>query len=523
MSSGGGSFQSSGGGQHDNITHSPSYSQSSRGSQNSTSRQLGTTTSPNHAYSGGSRPSMNMQHGVLGGTQAHSSVRSGNSNPSDTALRGHTGAGMHSQHLGISHSNIGNRSFTGNAVNFSNHNSNLGHNSSQSGYSRHSGYGNWNGNRGDSNNLSFGLGSGRGFSRGYYSGYNGYGWGLGNGYGGCGGYGGYGGYGAFRYRPLCWGLGSMYYNSGYLGYSNPYCVNVGSTSYNYSQPIPVVYNAPTVVATNSTDSSDVALNNAVAAFQQNNYDASLDIINQGVTQHPDDAVLHEFRALVLFAKRDYQQAAATMHSVLAVGPGWDWTTLIHFYANADLYTTQLRALEAFRKANPQDAASHFLLAYHYITCGHTDEAASQLQTVVQLMPNDSVASELLKMVSSPLPTQADGTPQRVAPAPAEVTAKVAVQSIDPASLVGAWKASRADGSTFDLNLTNTATFTWSFAQKGQAAQTFGGTYTVEGDVLALQRKDGGAMIAEIKPGGADKFSFKMMGAPAEDPGLDFQK
>ena len=458
-------------------------------------------------------------------------IRSGSINPSYTAFRGHTGAGLNSQHSGVGRSNlgsnIGNRGFAGNSLNFNNRNFNLGHKSYQPAYYRHSGYhGYWNGYRGYNRNVGFGLGYGLG----YYSGYNnGYGWGLGSGYGGYGngGY-GYGGYGAFGYRPFCWGLGgwglgSLYYNSGYLGYTNPYYTNLGSSYYNYSQPIPVVYDSPTVVDTNATNSADAVLNNAVAAFQQNNYDSALDIVNQGVTQHPDDAVLHEFRALVLFAKQDYQQAAATMHSVLAVGPGWDWTTLIGFYPDANLYTTQLRALEAFMQANPQDAASHFLLAYHYITCGHTDEAAGQLQTVVQLKPTDSVAAELLKMVSSPLPTQADGTVQRVAPAPADVTAKPAVPSIDPTFLVGAWKASRADGSTFDLNLTNTATFTWSFAQKGQAAQSFGGTYTVEGNVLALQRKDGGALIAEIKPGGADKFNFKMMGAPAEDKGLEFQK
>ena len=116
---------------------------------------------------------------------------------------------------------------------------------------------------------------------------------------------------------------------------------------------------------------------------------------EGVLKLP----LHEFRSLVLFAKQDFQQSAATIHSVLAVGPGWDWTTMSGMYSNAELYTGQLRALESFTKSNPQDAASQFLLAYHYMTCGHPDAAARQLQTVVALMPDDRVSQCYLQSES----------------------------------------------------------------------------------------------------------------------------
>jgi uncharacterized protein (TIGR03066 family) len=98
-----------------------------------------------------------------------------------------------------------------------------------------------------------------------------------------------------------------------------------------------------------------------------------------------------------------------------------------------------------------------------------------------------------------------------------------VRPIDPAMLVGTWKASRPDGSKFNLTLTNDGKFNWSFAQKGQAAQAFGGSYSVEGNVLALERKDGGSLIAEVTPGGEARFNFKLLGAPAEDPGLDFSR
>ena len=402
--------------------------------------------------------------------------------------------------------------FVGNTVKFNNHQFNVGYNGYRPAYYRHPGYhGYWNGNRG--------FGGGWGYGLGFGLGYGGYGPGWGWGYG-------YGGYG---YRPFGWGLGgwglgSLYYNSGYLGYSNPYYINrYGSFgNYNYSQPIPVAYNAA-VVAQNDPNSASEVLDSAIAAFQQNNYAAALDITNKGLGQYPDDAVLHEFRALVLFATQDYQQAAATIHSVLAVGPGWDWTTLSGLYANVAIYTEQLRALESFTRANPQDAASRFLLAYHYMSCGHPDAAVRPLQEVVKLMPGDRVAADVLKMISPPVAAQPGVTTEQPTPQPPPESIRPAAKPVDPGILVGTWNAGRPDGAQFLLTLTNDAKFTWSFTPKGQPAQTFGGTYSVEGNVLALERSDGGAMIAEVTVGSDRKFNFKMLGAPADDPGLDFSK
>jgi len=321
-----------------------------------------------------------------------------------------------------------------------------------------------------------------------------------------------------------WGLGSLAYNSGYLGYSNPYFTSGGWSGYNYSRPVQVSYTVPATVIENSTTTPDASvsvMDDAVAAFQRDDYDAALDIVNKGITQSPDDAVLHEFRALVLFAKQDYQQAAATIHSVLAVGPGWDWTTMSGMYSNVDLYTTQLRALESLTKSNPQDAASEFLLSYHYLSCGHNDAAILHLQHVVTLMPNDRVAADILQMLQPP-PADDSTTASNSAP-PAAETAPPQIAPVDPKMLTGNWKAMRPDGSEFKLNMTDDGKFTWSFSLKGQQAHEFGGTYAVEENVLVLERKDGGSLLAEITPDSSGKFNFRMVGAPESDNGLDFSK
>ncbi len=401
-----------------------------------------------------------------------------------------------------------------------------------------------------------------GFSSGFWLGYglgsfgNGWGWGL-NPWYGYGGYGrfGYGyGFGGYGYQPFGWGyggwgLGSLAYGSGYLSYSNPYCVSgYGAGVYDYNQPIPVTYNSAPVVdqvasadptlAAPAANSSEQQLESAIGAFRQRNYDKAIDTVDKAIAAHPDDAVLHEFRALALFARGDYQQAAATIHSVLAVGPGWDWDTLSSIYADPDDYTPQLRALETYTVKNPGDAASSFLLAYHYLCGAHPEAALSELKTVVRLKPDDRVAAELVKMISTPAK---DPAPQGgVAPAAGEAPSALPTPPVpnppaaDPADVpsgppvaaaqvVGDWSASRGDGSQFQLKLQGDGKFTWTFSNKQMAATSLEGTYTIEGNVLALERKDGGSLIAELTSVDGRKFHFKLAGSPKEDPGLEFQK
>tara|TARA_R110002111_G_scaffold255157_1_gene321302 strand:+ start:97561 stop:99309 length:1749 start_codon:yes stop_codon:yes gene_type:complete len=464
----------SGGRQQSSGSRSPSFSHPNLNQRPNAGRQPGGNNGPSN-----NRPGNNilndLSRGNINGIQ-----RGVNAGIRNNAPRG---AWSHPGHLNAQHSN---RQFSGNSFNYGNRNFSLGHNTYRPAYYRHSGYhGYWNNNRGFGTGY-YGYGSGYGYGNRY--GYRPLGWGLGG-----------------------WGLGTLLYNSGYLGYSNPYYVNSGTTIYNYSQPIPV----SSVLVENDVNSTDEVMNNAVAAFQQEDYNASLDIINQGIARYPDDAVFHEFRALVLFARGDYQQAAATIHSVLAVGPGWDWTTLSSFYLDVDTYTAQLRALEAA----PQDAATRFLQAYQYLCCGHAEAAAEQLRIVVQLKPNDRVAVDMLKMLAPPQP-DSQTTP---APQPTPASNQASVTSINPETLVGTWQATRPDGSQFDLTLTKQAKFNWSFTPKNQPAQKFDGTYTVEKNVLALEGETVGSLIGEVTPGSGKSFNFKVLGAPSDDPGLNFKQ
>lgn len=383
------------------------------------------------------------------------------------------------------------------------------------------------------------------------------GWGWGGGWGSGWGWGsglnlsfGYGSWWGGGWGWNDWGYSPLWYNSGYYGYYNPYCTEplvLGSTVIDYSQPI-VVAQGPTVVS--DVGDGDAAATPAMAdfdaareAFYGGNFPAALEGVDRALQQTPDDAVLHEFRALVLFAQGDYQQAAATVSSVLAAGPGWDWDTLRGLYPDVATYTRQLRALESYARGHATAADARFLLAYHYLTCGHTDAAVEQLKRVTALQPSDTVARQLLKSMSpesqAPVPAPAPagdptlppqapiagpvaGNDPTLPPAPPGAEVVTAAKPVTAESLVGAWNASREDGSTFALSLGEEGTFNWDYKGNNQE-NSLKGKYTLAKDLLVLEPDTGGAMVGRVTSTADGQFNFRLVDGPPGDEGLTFKK
>ena len=151
-----------------------------------------------------------------------------------------------------------------------------------------------------------------------------------------------------------WGVGSPMYGYGYSAYSNPYAAGMmgagagqgvaqgqpaGNSGYDYSQPINTAAADPAAPA---IDQTTAIFAQARDAFRANDYATALAKTQQALAQVPNDATMHQFLGLVLFAQGKFEQAAAPIYSVLSVGPGWDWTSLIGNYNDANLYTDQLR-------------------------------------------------------------------------------------------------------------------------------------------------------------------------------------
>jgi hypothetical protein len=324
-----------------------------------------------------------------------------------------------------------------------------------------------------------------------------------------------------------WGVGSPMYGYGYSGYSNPYVMGGASgigagqpvdqaqptaaPAYDYSQPLNTAAAPPEPT---TTDKATAVFDQARDAFKANDYATALQCDQQALGQMPNDATIHEFLALVLFAQGKYQQAAAPLYAVLSVGPGWDWTTLIGNYSDSNVYTEQVRALESYVRANPQSAQARFLLAYHYITQGHGDAAASQLKEVVALQPNDTLSAQLLSKLQ-PASTVA-GTP----------AAPPQAQSVDVGKLTGDWVAQAPQNARITLSIKDDGGFTWTVAVPGKNPTSITGTSTLADGVLTLsagQNSQVGALAGQVARQDDTHFSFRAIGAPADDPGLKFAR
>ena len=413
-------------------------------------------------------------------------------------------------------------------------------------------------------------GWGWGFGPGVTFGFAGSGWGvgIGTGWGYPAYYGPYGPYGYWG-RPLGWGyggwgLGTTVYSSGYYVYVNPYYTPAiyPTVVYDYSRPIPVMVQASPGTPSGSLPGlpppesppilDNPAFDAAREAFKRGDYQTALAHVDSAIRRSSSDAVMHEFRSLVLFALHDYRQSAAVAHSVLAVGPGWDYTTMSSLYPDPFVYSDQLRRLEDYTREHPRAADAHFLLAYHGMISSRKEVAIDELRQVIRLMPEDRLAGELLAMVQGPpkspqTPQVAksnpfaeprrvyDGTSNPVTgdsekyPRDPVKSPEVPIgqspdlASVDKTLLPGEWNASREDGSRFRLLLTDEGTFVWKFSAPNHKSEELTGHYSVDGPVLILERKEGGALAGTARFTGDAQMNFKLVGAPPEDKGLDFGK
>jgi len=335
-------------------------------------------------------------------------------------------------------------------------------------------------------------------------------------------------WGNYWYAPLAfgatvWGLGAMTANYGYgVAYENPYYEPVAAPAYNYSQPV-VINNYVSSDATGGesqatadAQSSESAqmFDSALEAFKSGDYSSALARSDNALKQQPKDPVIHEVRALCLFALGKYQPAAATLNSLLASAPGMDWTTMSGLYGNADDYTTQLRALESHLRANPKDASASFVLAYHYLVLGETKPAIKALKMVVEQQPKDGTAKRMLDALSA-------SDEEDAAEKPMPPDSPDAPPATD---LVGTWTA-KANKTTVELTIDEDSNFVWKASTPGQDVQEIRGTTETTAETLELtsDNPDQGIMAGKVKSGGADKFTFQFTGSPSSDPGLAFTR
>ena len=343
--------------------------------------------------------------------------------------------------------------------------------------------------------------------------------------------------GGFVAGMATWALASSLTSWGYSSYSNPYYmpstiivqqpVAVGQpmlapSAYDYSQPINTVATAPEPT---SAEAAVAIFDQAREAFRSGDYASALQQTQTALVKMPNDPTLHEFRALILFAQKQYDGAAAGLFAVLTAGPGWDWTTMVGLYPGVEVYTAQLRALETFTLSNPTSASSKFVLAYHYLTQGFPDNAASQLREVIKLQPGDTLSVKLLAGLeakgSASASTLANNVPAEVPPAD-PVPAVPAATTVPPGSFTGTWTAKPVATTTITLNVGEDGKFSWEVGEQS-GKRTLKGSSTFGNDMLTLTPDSGEALNGKITWRDANRFFFQAGGGGPNDPGLAFSK
>lgn len=323
-----------------------------------------------------------------------------------------------------------------------------------------------------------------------------------------------------------WGLGKLIFDSGYQTYHNPYPAQPVQSSkgaqVTYTQPITVVA-AQTAPAADEvekvTEASESYITASQDAFKQRNYLVALESANKAVAEAPGDGALHEYRALVLFALGKYSEAAGVLNPVLAGGPGWDWSTMISLYDSQQTYTTQLESLEAYSMSKPDAADARFLLGYHYMVCGHLEQATAEFSEAAKLQPKDSVSAQLRDLTAA---TSTNGDEDAAAPAEAPDTAPPPPAPVPLEKLTGTWVSNRGDQGTVTLAFKDDGKFIWTF-KNDKATNEFGGDYSMNDNGLLVLDAEDSQMVASVTLPQDSQLKFVLAGGPPGDPGMDFTK
>jgi tetratricopeptide (TPR) repeat protein len=314
-----------------------------------------------------------------------------------------------------------------------------------------------------------------------------------------------------------WGLGRWANGWLYSGFINPYFIApvINTTVVANAPPVFVPdYSRPLDLTGIPPEPEDAELDDptflaARDAFKAGDFARALSLTDLALRPYPNDPVLHEFRALCLFALGRYDEAAAVLYAVLTAGPGWDWATMIGLYSDADTYTRQLRALEAAAGGNSAVASKRFVLAYHYLVQDHIEQARQQFEQVVKLQPRDEVAAQLVKMLSPPSEAPAVAATD---PARAAETAQMHQPSPPPAALVGTWKAKPMPDLSIELTVREDGQFAWDVNSNGQADSITGEADYLDG-VLTLTQADASALVGKVINLGEKQFGFELLDGP----------
>jgi tetratricopeptide (TPR) repeat protein len=146
--------------------------------------------------------------------------------------------------------------------------------------------------------------------------------------------------------------------------------------------------------------ADTYFENAVKAFEINNYEMAIEKFGEAMALAPDDMILPFAYSQALFARGQYSEAAAVLrHTLEKVTPEKEGIFYPRgLYSDDDVLFEQINQLAERAELYSFDANLQLLLGYHLLGIGELDEAVVPLQNASLDMENAVAATTLLNML-----------------------------------------------------------------------------------------------------------------------------
>jgi tetratricopeptide (TPR) repeat protein len=281
-----------------------------------------------------------------------------------------------------------------------------------------------------------------------------------------------------------------------------------------------------------------AFDRGLDAFRNGDYAAAIKEFDLALSKLPKDPVIHETKALALFAIGEYAKSAAILNALLPSAPGMDWTSMSSLYANVDDYTQQLRNLEQYCRTHRQEAAPVFVLAYHYLVTGSKESAIKALKVVTTLEPKDLTAKRMLEGLQGIDPSKettdggvsSDRSREELPAPPPDSTGDSskappsANKDDSTTDLVGKWSAVSPDA-TIRFEVDDESRFRWQVIQADKIVAELSGDLITDSDSIQLVSSEQGTLAGKVVSQGKDAWTFV---PPASDnakspPGITFKR
>jgi tetratricopeptide (TPR) repeat protein len=146
--------------------------------------------------------------------------------------------------------------------------------------------------------------------------------------------------------------------------------------------------------------ADMYFEDAVKAFEADNYEVAIEKFAEAMALAPDDIILPFAYSQALFAKEQYSEAAEVLRGTLAkVSPEKEGVFYPRgLYPDDDVLFEQINLLAEKAELYSFDADLQLLLGYQLLGIGKLDEAVEPLQRASRDMENAVAATTLLNVL-----------------------------------------------------------------------------------------------------------------------------